>query len=214
MAQTTITRAYDNYTDATSAVTALEQAGIPHSDISLVGRDGKAETGTSQAGTTGTANTAGPAEAEAGAGTGASIGTIIGGGAGLLAGIGSLAIPGVGPVVAAGWLIATLTGAGVGAAVGGGTGGLVGMLTGAGVSHDDAHLYAETVRRGGNVVSVRVDETQAAMVESVLDRHTAIDPMARRAEYQGTGWSRHDETGAPYSPTTTSSGLPPRADVP
>ena len=219
MAQQTITRAYDSYTDATSAVTALEQAGIPHSDISLVGRDsGASQTGMGQTGMgqtgTGTANTAAPAETEAGAGTGASIGTIIGGGAGLLAGIGSLAIPGVGPVVAAGWLIATLTGAGVGAAVGGGTGGLVGMLTGAGVSHDDAHLYAETVRRGGNVVSVRVDETQAAMVESVLDRHTAIDPMARRAEYQGAGWSRHDETGAPYSPTTTSSGLPPRADVP
>ncbi len=215
MAQQTITRAYDSYADATSAVTALEQAGIPHSDISLIGRDSKAtQTGTSQTGTTGTTDSAAPAEAEAGAGTGASIGTIIGGGAGLLAGIGSLAIPGVGPVVAAGWLIATLTGAGVGAAVGGGTGGLVGMLTGAGVSHDDAHLYAETVRRGGNVVSVRVDETQAAMVESVLDRHTAIDPMARRAEYQGAGWSRHDETGAPYSPTTTSSGLPPRADVP
>ncbi len=210
MAQQTITRAYDSYTDASNAVTALEQAGIPHSDISLIGRDGSG----SQKGTDTAARDDAPAEAEAGAGTGASIGTIIGGGAGLLAGIGSLAIPGVGPVVAAGWLVATLTGAGIGAAVGGGTGGLVGMLTGAGVPHEDAHLYAETVRRGGNVVSVRADATQVAMVEGVLDRHTAINPMARRAEYQGAGWTQHDEAGAPYSPTTTSSGLPPRADVP
>ena len=210
MAQQTITRAYDSYADATTAVTALEQAGIPHSDISLIGRN--ANGSSTGAGTA--ANADASAEAEAGAGTGASIGTIIGGGAGLLAGIGSLAIPGVGPVVAAGWLVATLTGAGIGAAVGGGTGGLVGMLTGAGVPHEDAHLYAETVRRGGNVVSVRADATQAAMVESVLDQHTAIDPMARRAEYQSAGWTRHDEAGAPYSPTTTSSGLPPRADVP
>ncbi len=207
MAQQTITRAYDSYADATGVVTALEAAGIPHSDISLIGRDNTS----SSTGTTAGENTA---EAEAGAGTGASIGTILGGGAGLLAGIGSLAIPGVGPVVAAGWLVATLTGAGIGAAVGGGTGGLVGMLTGAGVSHDDAHLYAETVRRGGNLVTVRTDDTQVAMVQSVLDRHPAIDPMTRRAEYQGTGWTQHDETAGAYSPGTTSSGLPPRADVP
>ena len=213
MAQQTITRAYDSYADATAVVTALEQAGIPHSDISLIGRDGNATgTGTTGTGTAATGESA--AEAEAGAGTGASIGTIIGGGVGLLAGIGSLAIPGVGPVVAAGWLIATVTGAGIGAAVGGGTGGLVGMLTGAGVPHEDAHLYAETVRRGGNLVTVRADDTQVATIEAVMDRHTAIDPMARRAEYQGAGWTRHDETAGPYAPTTTSSGLPPRADVP
>ena len=48
-----------------------------------------------------------------GTGTGATIGTVPGGGAGLLAGLGSLAIPGIGPIVAAGWLTATLTGAGV-----------------------------------------------------------------------------------------------------
>ena len=113
-----------------------------------------------------------------------------------------------------GWLSATLTGAGIGAAVGGGTGGLVGMLTGAGVPHEDAHLYAETVRRGGNLVTVRTDEMQVATVTAVMDRHAAIDPMARRTEYQGTGWTQHDETAGPYSPTTTSSGLPPRADVP
>jgi hypothetical protein len=52
----------------------------------------------------------------AGAKRGAVVGGVLGGGAGLLAGIGALAIPGVGPVVAAGWLIATLAGAGVGAA--------------------------------------------------------------------------------------------------
>ena len=211
MAQQTITRAYDSYADATGAVTALEQAGIPHSDISLIGRDGaatKPQTGM------GVPVDEKAAEAEAGAGTGASIGTILGGGAGLLAGIGSLAIPGVGPVVAAGWLIATLTGAGVGAAVGGGAGGLVGMLTGAGVPHDDAHVYAETVRRGGNIVTVRADESQVSMIESVLARHGSVDTVARRTEYQGTGWTQHDETAAPWSPTTTSSGLPPRADVP
>ncbi|WP_419727981.1 hypothetical protein [Lichenicola sp.] len=239
MAQRTITRAYDSYEDATRVVTELEAAGVPHSDISLVGRSGAIDTGVpgtvTTAGTTPAYTTAGTTttgttttgatttdrvvaheekveDAEQGAGTGASIGTILGGGAGLLAGIGSLAIPGVGPVVAAGWLIATLTGAGVGAAVGGGAGGLVGMLTGAGVPDDDAHVYAETVRRGGNLVTVRVDEDRAAMVESVLDRHVAIDTTTRRGEYQAGGWTSHDETAAPWSPTTDTraTDLPPR----
>lgn len=221
MAQRTITRAYDSYADARSVVTALEDAGIPHSDISLIGNEGKTA-GT----TTGTtdhtlAHDEKTEDAEQGAGTGASIGTILGGGVGLLAGIGSLAIPGVGPVIAAGWLIATLTGAGVGAAVGGGAGGLVGMLTGAGVPDEDAHVYAETVRRGGNLVSVRADDSQAALVESVLDRHTAIDTTTRRSEYQAGGWTKHDEAAQPWTPSTTTSttgvsgtSLPPRADTP
>jgi hypothetical protein len=66
----------------------------------------------------------------------------------------SPAIPGLGPVVAAGWLTATAVGAAAGAA----TGGIVGALTEAGVSKDDASLYAEGVRRGGTLVSARVPE--------------------------------------------------------
>ena len=230
MAQRTITRAYDSYAAATGVIQALESAGIPHSDISLVGRDG-AQSG--PVGTTGTATGTGAGltgtgtdlprdeETEKGAGTGATIGTVLGGGAGLLAGIGSLAIPGVGPVVAAGWLIATLTGAGVGAAVGGGAGGLVGALTGAGVPDEDAHVYAETVRRGGNLVTVRADESQAPTVEAIMDGQTAISTSDRRTEYQSSGWTRHDETAGPWTSGTTggltgatTTGLPSRTEVP
>jgi hypothetical protein len=65
----------------------------------------------------------------------------VGGAVGLLAGLGLLAIPGIGPVVAAGWLVSTAAGA----AAGGATGGLIGALTQAGVSEEDAHVYAEGV---------------------------------------------------------------------
>ena len=123
MAIKTYSHLYDTFAEAQTVVTALEAHGIPHSDISIVGRNvDSAATGstTGTTPTTGTTATTGSTaaintHADTGAGTGASLGTIIGGGAGLLAGIGALAIPGVGPVVAAGWLIATLTGAGVGA---------------------------------------------------------------------------------------------------
>ena len=61
--------------------------------------------------------------------------------------------PGVGPVVAAGWLVATLTGA----LAGGATGGVIGALTQqAGLSKEDADLYAEGLRRGGAEASARV----------------------------------------------------------
>jgi hypothetical protein len=50
-----------------------------------------------------------------------------------------MAIPGVGPVVAAGWLVATLAGA----AAGGATGGALGALMQTGISNDEADVYAE-----------------------------------------------------------------------
>ena len=50
-----------------------------------------------------------------GATTGAATGGVTGGVLGLLAGIGALAIPGVGPFIAAGPIMAALSGAAIGA---------------------------------------------------------------------------------------------------
>ncbi len=136
------------------------------------------------------APTVGDTDAAPAAGTGASIGTIIGGGAGLLAGIGALAIPGVGPVVAAGWLIATLTGAGAGAAAGG----LLGALTGSGVAEDHAHVYTESVRRGSTLVTVRAEDSRAVQAESIMAGFSPIDVAQRGSDYRATGdWTGFDE---------------------
>ncbi len=187
MATRTITRMYDNYDDGVRAVTALENAGIAASDISIVSNNGETQTATGDT-TTGT-------HAGTGAGTGATLGTVVGGGAGLLAGLGALAIPGVGPLVAAGWLVATLAGAGVGATAGG----LIGSLTGAGVSHEDAHVYAEGIRRGGTLVTVRAEETDASRVEELLGLHPHVDLPTRAETYRAEGWQRYDENAGPYS---------------
>lgn len=181
MAIRTIARMYDSYADASAAVRELEAAGFSHDDVSLVGHGGEAAPATE--------STAGGTAA----GTGATLGTLVGGGAGLLAGLGSLAIPGVGPIVAAGWLVATLAGAGVGAAAGG----LLGALTGAGVSEEEANVYAEGVRRGGNLVTVRAEEARAPEAERILAGHNPVDVGARRGEYEAAGWSRYDEAGTP-----------------
>src|SRR6266849_3399261 len=66
-------------------------------------------------------------KAPEGATTGAGTGGVLGGALGWLAGIGALAIPGFGPFIAAGPIMAALSGAAVGATAGGLTGALVGM---------------------------------------------------------------------------------------
>ena len=175
MAQQTITAMFDSYASAAEAVRKLEATGVAHSDISVVSNDESHRQFHGEDGT----------EAGTGAGTGASLGTLLGGGAGLLAGLGMLAIPGLGPVVAAGWLAATLVGAGVGAAAGG----LVGSLTGAGISHEDANLYAEGVRRGGTLVTVRTDDAMVEQVADILDRDGTVDLAERGAAWRSEGWS-------------------------
>ena len=122
-------------------------------------------------------------EGASGAATGAGMGAIAGGAAGLLAGAGLLAIPGLGPVVAAGWLAATLVGAGAGTAAGG----LVGALVGAGLPEDEAHGYAEGLRRGGTVVTVRVEDRDAANVRRVLNEGS-YDVAARSQAWRNEGW--------------------------
>lgn len=184
---TIVTRLFDTYEHASLAVTELETNGVPHSAISLVANNEEERYSN-------VVSSDASHGATTGAGTGATLGTVLGGGAGLLAGLGMLAIPGVGPVVAAGWLIATAVGAGVGAA----GGGLLGSLVGAGVSETDAHVYAEGVRRGDTLVTVKVDDGQVATVERILDSHNAVDASTRGEAYRAEGWSRFDETAPAY----------------
>jgi hypothetical protein len=154
----TISRLYDNYADAQRAVQGLESAGVPHSDISIVANNSDNWYSGKKVDRDGN----GVDDRAEGAGKGAGIGAGLGGAAGLLAGLGLLAIPGLGPVVAAGWLAATAVGAAAGAA----TGGIVGALTEAGVSKEEAPLYAEGVRRGGTLVTARVPDADRGSLPS------------------------------------------------
>ena len=79
-----------------------------------------------------------------------------GGVIGLLAGIGALAIPGVGPFIAAGPIMAALSGAAVGAA----TGGVVGGLIGLGIPEIEAKRYDEKLKKGNYLVAVHTDESE------------------------------------------------------
>lgn len=186
----TLTGLFDDYDDAKRAVSDLEAAGVPSDDISIVAHNAHGKHLTDD----GRDN-----EAAEDAGKGAGVGAAIGGIGGLLAGLGLIAIPGLGPVVAAGWLASTVAAAAGGALIGGAAGGIVGALTDAGVPEHDAHVYAESVRRGGTLVTARVNDALAPSASAILKNDRTVDIASRRAAYEQSGWSRFDETAAPYS---------------
>jgi hypothetical protein len=194
MAIRTFSRLYDNHDDALQVVEAMEQAGFRHEDVSLVASNVGERY--DSAGNIRPAVEPAVVETESAdrAGAGAGMGAAVGAGAGLLAGIGMIAIPGIGPIVAAGWLATTLAGAAVGAAAGG----LVGSLVASGVPEEDANLYAEGIRRGSSLVTVRADESRAADIERIFAMRSAVDPAARRREYQDAGWRRFDPAASEY----------------
>jgi hypothetical protein len=169
----TIVRLYDNHTEAADAVQALQKAGVPEHDISIVSGDDRVHA----------------------AATGAEVGAAVGGLGGLLTGLGLIAIPGIGPVAAVGWMAATLAGA----AAGGWLGGAFGVLSPAGISGDDAHAIAECLRRGATMVTARVPEADKERCAAIADRG-AIDLQVRVATFRQSGWTAYDPDAAPYTP--------------
>jgi hypothetical protein len=169
----TITGLFFTYTEARNAVTNLKTAGVSDSNISLISND------VDQVYDMETANVIGKDM-----GGGAGIGAAVGGAGGLLAGLGLVAIPGVGPVVAAGWLAATLAGLVTGAAVGATAGGVVGIFSGEDIDSDEADIYAQHIQNGGTVVFVRGNEIGEDKVYAILNRHRNAEVRLGQTTYR------------------------------
>ena len=179
---------FDNYEDASDAVGELEARGISHDDISIVASNS----------TNWFDEDASKAADDAASGAG--LGAVVGGAGGLLTGLGIMAIPGVGPVVAAGWLAATAVGALGGAVVGGAAGGIVGALKESGVPERDAHVYAESLRRGGTLVTARVEDDLVLDAEEILSETNTVNVEELRNRYQADGWTEFDAEAENYTP--------------
>jgi uncharacterized membrane protein len=95
-------------------------------------------------------------KAPEGAVAGASTGGVVGGALGWIVGIGALAIPGVGPFIAAGPILAALSGAAIGAAAGGIAGGLIGL----GIPELEAKRYEGKVKEGNILLSVHTENSE------------------------------------------------------
>jgi len=111
-------------------------------------------------------------KAPEGAATGAVVGGLAAGALGWLVGIGSLAIPGVGPLIAAGPIMAALSGA----AAGGAVGGLAGALVGLGIPEYEAKQYEGKVKNGNILISVHTDDSkQRRIAKEIFERAHAED---------------------------------------
>ena len=139
----------------------LRTAGFTEGDISLLAPDrgGLRDLGTQDS-----------TKAPEGAAAGASTGALFGGALGWLAGIGALAIPGVGPLIAAGPILAALTGAALGTAAGG----LGGALIGLGIPEYEAQAYEGKLREGNILMCVHADNSdEAAEVRRIYSEEQA-----------------------------------------
>jgi|JI9StandDraft_2_1071091.scaffolds.fasta_scaffold06328_5 hypothetical protein len=202
-----VVRFFDRARDALLVASDLEAAGVPRADISIMAnnsedwyRDGELDETRleSHRHVQETKHVVHDDRGNA-TGTGATLGGLIGGGAGVMAGLGMLAIPGIGPLVAVGWLATAAAGLAAGAVAGGVLGGLVDVLTGQGVTKEDATVYVEGVRRGGALVTARIPAAMAQQVEAIMERRNAIEAHTLRDYYGRNNWEGFDETAAPLT---------------
>lgn len=145
---------FDDPANAERALSGLRDAGFAPSDVGVVTRPAdayaEAPVGVEPA----------PRVDET---SGILTGGLLGGVTGWLVGLTTLAVPGVGPLLAAGPLVAAVSGSGLGAAAGG----LIGHFVAAGHEDDEAHWYEEQVRAGKLLLTVhahdRSDEARTIM---------------------------------------------------
>ena len=135
--------------EAESIVERLKNAGFTSNDISMLFADTAGSKDFAHEHST---------KAPEGTTTGGATGFVVGGVLGWLAGIGSLAIPGLGPFIAAGPIMAALSGAAVGTAIGGIAGALIGM----GIPEYEARRYESKVKEGNILVSVHAENHEMA----------------------------------------------------
>ena len=148
---------------ATAIVNQLKEAGFSNNDVSVLLPD--------RAGSRDFAHEH-HTKAPEGAATGAIAGGVMAGVLGWLVGIGSLAIPGVGPLIAAGPILAALSGAAAGGAVGGLAGGLVGL----GIPEFEAKQYEGKVKNGNILISVHTEDSkERSIAKKIFDRAHADD---------------------------------------
>jgi tetrahydromethanopterin S-methyltransferase subunit C len=148
---------------AVRIATRLKAAGFMPDDISILAPD---RAGTRELGTDNVT------KAPEGAATGAGTGAVLGGALGWLAGIGALAIPGLGPLIAAGPILAALSGAAVGGTVGGLTGALIGM----GIPEYEAKQYEAKLRSGNVLMCVHAENSEeTALARQIMSEEKAED---------------------------------------
>jgi hypothetical protein len=179
---------FDTYEQAHYTVQQLLASGFGPQQISVVASD---QGGTIQRKTVDETGTM----AGEGAVSGGASGLLVGGLIGLLVGATTLAAPPVGFVIA-GPIAGMLAGAGIGMVAGG----VLGALIGLGIPEEEAHIYAESVRRGGVIVSVEAVGAEAVRAQQIFAQGGAVNITERAALYRSHGFTTYDPKAAVLTP--------------
>ncbi|HSI85395.1 MAG: hypothetical protein ACAI35_12385 [Candidatus Methylacidiphilales bacterium] len=103
---------------------------------------------------------------------GGTSGGVLGGIAGWVLGAGAIAIPGVGPFIAAGPIMAALSGVAIGASVGS----ISGALAGLGITELEAQQYEGKLREGNVLISVHCESSEeVSRAKQILEEEGAKD---------------------------------------
>ncbi len=183
----TVVAIFDDYRHANDAVQELIDNNFARDQISYVASDASGDY-RKELGLREDIDTSG-------AGVGAGIGATVGGIGGILVGLGALLIPGIGPIVAAGPLAAALGGL-AGAGAGALAGGVLGALADLGIPNETGEYYAEGIRRGGTLVTIKVEDYQADQAVAILNRHNPINLRERAAQWRESGWTGWAESSS------------------
>ncbi len=194
MAEITIIALFDRFDDARSAMDEIVRLGTSADQFSLLANN---TSGDHPPPITNPAfaamDTEPSAESTSDMGIGIGVGAGLGGAIGSFLKLASFAIPGIGPVIAAGpWVPLFMT-------IGGAFGAAVAALVDQGVPEEDAQLYAEGVRHGGTLLSVRVARDQIHDVKRILLSHDAVDIGQRHLAWRAEGWVGFDKDAQPFT---------------
>jgi uncharacterized membrane protein len=182
MGQKIVVALYDHFSDARAAVSDIMQAGVPGGAIALLANDSNGDH---------PGLTINPAFAreqfdedstkQSRFITLGEVGIGLGGLLGFLANISPIAIPGIAGMAV--WM--PIVG---GAVLGGIIGAVIGVVTDHGVSGADTELYAEGLKRGGTLVTARVDDGMAGKATELLKKHSAAKVEERAEDWTAEGW--------------------------
>jgi hypothetical protein len=82
------------------------------------------------------------------------------------------------------------------------TGGLIGALVDMGVPEETAQYYAEGVRRGGHLVTIRTADHMTDRAVDILNRHNPTDVNERASQWRQEGWTGFDSDAETFHRTT------------
>jgi hypothetical protein len=182
----TVVGVFDSIIDAGRALSDLGELGVPTENRHLIAGNDKSRHDEYLKKSK---------EASVTTAAAAASGTSFGGGVGIVASLVALAIPGVGPIIAGGAIATVLTGLGIGAVAGG----LLGTFKNLAISHDEAPLYEEAVRRGAVLAIAMMEDERAPEAVEIMESRGGRDIRSEVDTWSETEWSGPKVDPHPYS---------------